>query len=144
MFSSASNCSVGRIIGDNCGVGKFCCIDGCCIDFTYVIILLIVISMIATVAIFIHVEVVKERRFNEKLKKHIESMKEAGSTTEFVVLRRSNLKFEVSEETRIFLGASPIEACPFNLPPSCSPPMTVPKLKFHKNRPIRQFLHKHM
>ncbi|EFP08950.1 hypothetical protein CRE_18012 [Caenorhabditis remanei] len=131
MFSTfqATNCSNGRVFVDNCGIGKFCCIDGCCIDFTYIIILLIVISMIATVAIFIHVEIVKERRFNEKLKKHIESLKEEGVHPEF-------------EETRIFLGASPIDSCPFNLPPSCSPPMTVPKLKF--NRPIRQFLHKHM
>ncbi|CAO4379546.1 unnamed protein product [Caenorhabditis nigoni] len=131
MSYLAANCSTGKFVVDDCGVGKFCCIEGCCIDFTYIIILLIVISMIATVAIFIHVEVTKERKFNEKLKKHLESLKEAGSTTEF-------------EETRIFLGASPIEACPFNLPPSCSPPMTVPKLKFHRNRPLRQFLHKHM
>ncbi|CAP09184.1 CX domain-containing protein [Caenorhabditis elegans] len=126
-----SNCSIGNLVIDNCGFGKFCCMDGCCIDFTYVIILLIVVSMIVTVAIFIHVEVMKERRFNEKLIKHIESLNNDGVNRRF-------------EETRIFLGASPIESCPFNLPPSCSPPMTVPKLKFHKNRPIRQFLHKHL
>lgn len=64
--------------------------------------------------------------------------------TRLVRVITSSLYGLVSEESRIFLGASPIDGCPFNLPPSCTPPMTVPRLKFHKNRPIRQFLNKHL
>ncbi|CAI2355048.1 unnamed protein product [Caenorhabditis sp. 36 PRJEB53466] len=134
MFSTlqTSNCtSIGRVVVETCGVGQFCCVEGCCTDYTYFLLLLIVISMIVIVAVFIHVEVVKERKFNEQLKRHLESCDKGDLAREI-------------EDTRICLGASPIDGCPFNLPPSCSPPMSVPKLKLHKNRPIRHLLNKHL
>ncbi|CAI5451664.1 unnamed protein product [Caenorhabditis angaria] len=117
MYGSTQqvNCT-GAFGVESCGIGEFCCLNGCCIDFLWYLIILVVFSMIFTTLIFIHIEVVKQRVFDEKLR----------------LQKLANRQFSTVDKMR--LGDEPIQSvCAFKLPPSCTPPLTVPRLKLHKN-----------
>ncbi|CAB3397961.1 unnamed protein product [Caenorhabditis bovis] len=108
-----------------CEFGKFCCIDGCCIDFTYILLMLVVVSMIFTIGMFAYLEVMKQRNLRQSL----EIAKQKGSTDD-----------DDSSEARIELGVLPADV---SSPIKCSPPMTVPKLNFHAH-PVRSFCNEHL